>query len=98
MSDMLLFAEHPFLPIHAALFSNFDGTYSVVVSGRNGQECDGSYTVSLAGLSRASVGALEIVLRPTNGGNTIDNLTFADTGSPITGIRFELRPERTVVV
>lgn len=98
MSDMLLYAEHPFLPIHAALFSNFDGTYSVVVSGRDGQECSGSYTVSLAGVTRATVNAMEIVLRPSKSGNAAENLTFEDTGGQFTGIRFELRTERHAVV
>jgi hypothetical protein len=98
MSDMLLFAEHPFLPIHAALFSNFDGTYSAVVSGRNGQQCDGSYTISLAGVSRASIGAMEIVLRPASGGNAAERVTFEDTGNQITGIRFEVRSDRQPVV
>jgi hypothetical protein len=41
---------------------------------------------------------MEIVLRPSKGGDARENLTFADTGSPITGIRFELRPERAPVV
>ena len=96
MSEMLLYTEHPFLPIHAALFSNFDSTYSVVVSGRDGQNCDDSYTVSLAGANRAGVSAMEIVLRPGKEANA-DPVTFEDTGSQFTGIRFELRADRTSV-
>ncbi len=98
MSEMLLYAEHPHLPIHAALFSNFDGTFSVVVSGRNGQNCPGGYTVSLAGVNRASASAMEIVLRPSNDLSPADRVTFEDTGSQITGIRFELRAEKAQVV
>ena len=98
MSDMLLYTEHPFLPIHAALFSNFDGTYSVVVSGRDGQNCDDSYTVSLAGANRAAASAMEIVLRPVKAGNAADLVTFEDSGSQFTGIRFELRTDRPPVV
>jgi hypothetical protein len=98
MSDMLLYTEHPFLPIHAALFSNFDSTYSVVVSGRDAQNCDDSYTVSLAGANRASASAMEIVLRPVKAGNAADLVTFEDSGSQFTGIRFELRKDRPYVV
>lgn len=94
MSEMLLYTEHPFLPIHAALFSNFDGTCSVVVSGRDGRNCDDSYTVSLAGASRTAASAMEIVLRPVKAGNAADLVTFEDTGSHFTGIRFELRKDR----
>ncbi len=90
MSDMLLYTDHPSLPIHAALFSNFDGTYSVVVSSRNGQNCDSAYTVSLAGSS-----AMEIVLRPATTGTPADNLTFEDSGNQITGIRFEVAATAT---
>ena len=98
MSEMVLYAEHPFLPIHAALFSNFDSTYSVVVSGRDGLNCDDAYTVSFAGASRATAGAMEIVLRPVKNGHASDNVTFEDAGSQFTGIRFELRPERPLLV
>ncbi len=98
MSEMLLYAEHPHLPIHAALFSNFDGTLSVVVGGRNGLNNTGGYTVSLAGVSRAAASAMEIVLRPT-GESVPERVTFEDTGNPITGIRFELtaEPARPVI-
>jgi hypothetical protein len=96
MSDMLLYTDHPFLPIHAALFSNFDGTYSVVVSGRDGQNYDDSYTVSVAGASRAA-SAMEIVLRPVTSQES-GLLTFTDTGNQFTGIRFELRTDRRAVV
>jgi hypothetical protein len=98
MSEMLLYTEHPFLPIHAALFSNFDGTYSVVVSGRDGQNHDDSYTVSLAGANRATASAMEIVLRPVRAGNAADLVTFEDSGSQFTGIRFELRKDRPYLV
>ncbi|MFN0106766.1 MAG: hypothetical protein ACKV2U_32315 [Bryobacteraceae bacterium] len=98
MTEMLLYTEHPFLPIHAALFSNFDSTYSVVVSGRNGQEYDGSYTVSFTGGGPADASAMEIVLRPANTGSAGDRVTFEDTGNQFTGIRFELRPDRALVV
>ena len=98
MSEMLLYTEHPFLPIHAALFSNFDSTYSVVVSGRDGQNCDDSYTVSFAGANCAAASAMEIVLRPVNAGNATDLVTFEDTGNQFTGIRFELRKDRPSVV
>ena len=97
MSEMLLYTEHPFLPIHAALFANFDGTYSVVVSGRDGRNHDDSYTVSLAGTNPAGASAMEIVLRPANK-TTADPVTFEDTGSQFTGIRFELMAERESVV
>lgn len=96
MSDMLLYTEHPFLPIHAALFSNFDGTFSVVVSGRDGRNYDDSYTVSLAGANRAAASAMEIVLRPVKAGNAADLVTFEDSGSQFTGIRFELLQSATV--
>ena len=96
MSDMLLYTEHPFLPIHAALFSNFDSTYSVVVGGRNGQNLDDSYTVSFTGASLAA-GAMEIVLRPVKAGAAADMVTFEDSGRPFTGIRFELRQERPYI-
>lgn len=91
MSDMVLYTEHPYLPIHAALFSNFDGTYSVVVSGLDGRNYDDAYTVSLAGANRGA-SAMEIVLRPGKTGTEADNLTFEDNGSQFTGIRFDLRP------
>jgi hypothetical protein len=94
MSDMVLYTDHPYLPIHAALFSNFDGTYSVVVSGRNGQNYDDSYTVSLSGANQAGVSAMEIVLRPSRVGSSNDSLTFEDTGNQFTGIRFDLRAEQ----
>jgi hypothetical protein len=93
MSEMLLYAEHPHLPIHAALFSNFDGTLSVVVGGRNGLNNTGGYTVSLAGVSRAAASAMEIVLRPTGDHSVPERVTFEDTGNPITGIRWELTAE-----
>jgi len=98
MSDMLLYTDHPFLPIHAALFSNFDGTYSVVVSGRDGRNHDDSYTVSLNGANHATASAMEIVLRPVKAGNADDLVTFEDSGSQFTGIRFELRNDRPYVV
>lgn len=91
MSEMILYTEHPFLPIHAALFSNFDSTYSVVVSDRNGMPCDGAYTVSLAGDRQT----MEIALRPGEGGNAA---TFEDNGDQFTGIRFELHDKRPVTV
>ena len=97
MSEMLLYTEHPFLPIHAALFSNFDGTMSVVVAGRNGQDCSDSYTVSLAGANSESASAMEIVVRPTHSGQPADRVTFEDTGSQFTGIRFEVKAEPVVV-
>ena len=95
MSDMVLYTDHPYLPIHAALFSNFDGTYSVVVSGSNGQNYDDSYTVSLSGANQAGVSAMEIVLRPAKSGAQAEALTFEDTGNQFTGIRFDLRAEQT---
>lgn len=98
MSEMVLYTEHPYLPIHAALFSNFDGTYSVVVSGRNGQNYDNSYTVSLSGANPAGASAMEIVLRPADSGQTAERVTFEDTGNQFTGIRFDLRPEQMAVV
>ena len=69
-----------------------------VVSGRDGQNCDDSYTVSLAGANRASASAMEIVLRPVKAGNAADLVTFEDSGSQFTGIRFELRKDRPYVV
>jgi hypothetical protein len=90
MSEMVLYTEHPFLPIHAALFSNFDSTFSVVVSDRYGRPCDGAYTVSLAG----DLQSLDIVLRPGNRGAA----TFEDKGHQFTGIRFELHEQRPVAV
>lgn len=88
LSEMLLYTEHPFLPLHAALFANFDGTLTVVVSGRNGRECPGAYKVTLARSSRAAAQSLEIVLRP--GDNTAaERVTFEDEGAHFTGIRFE---------
>jgi hypothetical protein len=98
MSDMVLYTDHPYLPIHAALFSNFDGTYSIVVSGLDGQNYDDAYTVSLSGANRAGVSAMEIVLRPGKSGTEADNLTFEDNGNQFTGIRFDLRAEQTRVV
>lgn len=97
MSDMVLYTDHPYLPIHAALFSNFDGTFSVVVSGRDGQNYDDAYTVSLAGANRAGVTAMEIVLRPGKTGTEADNMTFEDNGGQFTGIRFDLRTENVRV-
>jgi hypothetical protein len=98
MSDMVLYTDHPYLPIHAALFSNFDGTYSVVVCGSNGQNHDDSYTVSLSGANQAGLSAMEIVLRPAKGDAHADGLTFEDTGNQFTGIRFDLRAEQTRVM
>ena len=98
MSDMVLYTDHPYLPIHAALFSNFDGTYSVVVSGSNGQNYDDSYTVSLSGANQSGFSAMEIVLRPAKTGTQSDGLTFEDTGNQFTGIRFDLRAEQTRVM
>ncbi|MBI2689515.1 MAG: hypothetical protein HYX27_24675 [Acidobacteria bacterium] len=98
MSEMVLYTDHPCLPIHAALFSNFDGTYSVVVSGRNGQNHDDSYTVSLSGANPTGASAMEIVLRPVDSGRAPDSVTFEDTGNQFTGIRFDLRPEHAAVV
>ena len=95
MSEMLLYTDHPFLPIHAALFANFDGTCSVVVSNRNGEDLGGAYTVSLAGANRAGLSAMEIVLRP--GKSESDQITFEDTGNQFTGIRFELRNDQASV-
>lgn len=97
MSEMLLYTEHPFLPIHAALFSNFDGTFSVVVSGRDGQNCDGAYTVSLSRANRAGSSAIEIVLRPGKHRSAADQVTFEDMGNRFTGIRFEVRAEQPSV-
>lgn len=98
MSEMLLYTEHPFLPIHAALFSNFDGTFSVVVSGRDGQNCDGMYSVSLSGANPAGASAMEIVLRPGKENHKVDGFTFDDgNGSQFTGIRFEVRKEHVNV-
>ena len=97
MSEMLLYTEHPFLPIHAALFSNFDGTYSVVVAGRDGQDCSDSYTVSLAGAHSDSASAMEIVVRPSKDSQPGDRVTFEDTGSQFTGIRFEMTAEPVLV-
>lgn len=88
MSEMLLYTEHPYLPIHAALFSNFDGTCSVVVSGRDGRDLSAEYTVNLSGANAAGVSAMEIVLRPAT--RPSDQLTFEDTGNQYTGIRFDL--------
>ncbi|MBL8238732.1 MAG: hypothetical protein JNM66_15010 [Bryobacterales bacterium] len=96
MSEMLLYTEHPFLPIHAALFSNFDGTMSVVVSGRDGRDCSDAYTVSLAGGSLESASAMEIVVRPSETNQPGDRVTFEDTGSQFTGIRFEVKAEPAV--
>jgi len=98
MSEMLLYTEHPYLPIHAALFSNFDGTFSVVVSGRDGQNHDCAYTVSLSGANRAGASAMEIVLRPAKNRQDSERVTFEDTANQITGIRFELRNEQPYVV
>jgi hypothetical protein len=98
MSEMVLYTEHPYLPIHAALFSNFDSTYSVVVSGRDGQNCDDSYTVSLAGANRGGASAMEIILRPVKAGNAADHVTFEDSGNHFTGIRFELRKDHHAVI
>lgn len=98
MSDMILYTDHPFLPIHAALFSNFDGTCSVVVSDRAGRNCEADYSVSLSGSKWAATGAMEVVLRPRGGNRPSELMTFEDTGSLFTGIRFEIPDEIPALV
>ncbi len=98
MSEMLLYTEHPHLPIHAALFMNFDGTQTGVVSSLTGTDCAGEYSVSLSSASEPTVRTLEIVLRPTRHSLLTESVTLDDTGKPFTGIRFEVRPEPIAVV
>jgi hypothetical protein len=98
MSEMLLYTEHPHLPIHAALFMTFDGTQTVVVSSLNGKDCAGEYSVSLSSESESTARTLEIVLRPTRHSLLSESVTLDDTGKPFTGIRFEVRPEPVAVV
>lgn len=98
MSEMVHYTEHPTLPIHAALFLNFDGTQSVVVSSLTGEDCSGAYSVTLSTASQVSARTFEIVLRPNRHGLLTDSVTLDDSGKPYTGIRFEDRPEPVAVV
>ncbi|MBM3787220.1 MAG: hypothetical protein FJW30_22920 [Acidobacteria bacterium] len=89
LSEILLYAEHPFQPIHAALFSNFDGTLSLVVCARDGSQAGRRYTVSLGDTGQPFAKSVQVTLRTARGENPSDSVTFEDTGLRFNAIRFE---------
>ena len=89
LSEMLLYAEHPFHPIHAALFTNYDGTMTLVVCARTPDEIGSSFWVSLARDGQAFARTACITLRQGRGDAPTDRITFDDLGENFTGIHFE---------
>jgi hypothetical protein len=89
LSEILLYAEHPFHPIHAALFTNYDGTMTLVVCARTPEEIGSSFWVSLARDGQPFARTACITLRPGRGNAPTDRITFDDLGEHFTGIHFE---------
>jgi hypothetical protein len=90
LSEMVLYSEHPFHPIHAALFNNYDGTMTLVVCARTPEEIGSSFWVSLARDGQPFARTACITLRPGRSGNSpTDRITFDDLGENFTGIHFE---------
>jgi len=99
LSEMLLYAEHPFHPVHAALFTNYDGTMTLVVCARTPEEIGNSFWVSLARAGQPFARTACITLRPGRGNAPTDRITFDDLGESFTGIHFEsVRPAQRPVI
>lgn len=89
LSEILLYAEHPFHPVHAALFSNYDGTLTLAVCARTPDELGRTFWVSLARDGQPFARTACITLRPGRGNHPTDRITFDDLGENFTGIHFE---------
>lgn len=89
MSSMVLYAEHPFHPVHAALFTNYDGTMTLVVCAKTPEELGRTFWVSLARDGKPFARTACITLRHGRGNNPSDRITFDDLGENFTGIHFE---------
>jgi hypothetical protein len=99
LSAMILYAEHPFHPIHAALFTNYDGTLTLVVCARTPEELGRTFWVSLARDGQPFARTACITLRRGRGETPTDRITFEDFGETFTGIHFEAaRPSARPVV
>lgn len=98
LSEMLLYGEHPVQPIHAALFSNFDGTLSLVVCARDGSQAGRKYIVSLGDPTQPFAKSVQVTLRAYRGETPSDSITFDDPGLPYNAIRFEAAPPRAPYV
>lgn len=96
MSEMLLYSECPAHNVHAALFSNFDGTLSLVVCARNGSEAGTSFQMSLALDKRPFARTFCVKLAPARSGMPVAKVTFEDLGESYVAIHFE--PERRTAV
>ena len=89
LSEIVLYAEHPFHPIHAALFNNYDGTMTLVVCARTPDDIGRSFWLSLARDGQPFARTACITLRPGRGNSPTDRITFDDPGETFTGIHFE---------
>ena len=89
LSEILLYAEHPFQPIHAALFTNYDGTLTLSVCARTSDEIGSSFWLSLARDGQPFARTACMTLRPGRGNAPTDRITFDDLGEHFTGIHFE---------
>ena len=97
MSEMLLYAENAAFNVHAALFSNFDGTMSLVVCGRNGEESGRSLRMSLSMDRRPFARTFCVTLQPGKTGPPVAKVTFDDLGESYVAIHFESMRRSLVV-
>lgn len=89
LSEMILYAEHPFHPIHAALFSNHDGTLTLTVCARTSEELGRTVWVSLARAGQPFARTACMRLNYGRGNHPADRITFDDLGEQFTAIHFE---------
>jgi hypothetical protein len=93
LSEMIHYCDHPFLPIHAALFSHPDATFTLIVCGRTLEEAGRSVVISLVPEGQPFGTSIHLTLQRVRGSQPIGKATIDDHGQRYTSIHFEpVRP------
>lgn len=88
LSRMVLYAEHPFHPVHAALFTNYDGTWTLSLCARAMASEGLAYRVALSRPGCPFARSVVLTPRPAPGRGTSDRITFDDCGDAYNAIHF----------